>query len=448
MQIGLIEKIEQKEAEITVVGLGRVGLVTAVMFAHSGFQVQGVDIKPEILRIVSSGNSPFREAGIGQLVKKAVDSERLTVTDNTSLAAKNADVGVICVQTPLINNKAPNLLYIRKACEDFGQGLSKGKLVVVESTVPPGTTKELVAGMLEKKSGLKCGRDFWLAHCPERIWIGKAIAEFSQSPRIVGGYNPKSTEVAAKLYEKVTQGQILTADCTTAEVAKVAENTFRDVNIAFANELALICEKLDVDVMEVIQLANTHPRVTIHKPGCGVGGPCLAKDPYLLLHSVGKRDFESKLIEISRKLNDLMPDHTVELVADGLKRADKDIKTSKIVVLGTAYRGETSDCTNTPSEKIVRALMHTGAEVVVYDPYCDESFGARTAEELTSAVVEADCLVTVTDHLAFKALKLEEIKRLMNKRPVIVDGRRIVDHIEARNLGFIYLGIGSSHSQK
>jgi len=448
VQEEIVEKIEQKRAEITVVGLGRVGLLTAVMFAHSGFQVLGVDIKPEILKTVSSGNSPFKEAGIEQLIKKVVNNEKLEVIDDVPLAAKNADIGIICVQTPLTNDKTPNLSYIKKACEDLGQGLSKGKLVVVESTVPPRTTKELVARILEKRSGLKCGRDFWLAHCPERIWIGKAIEEFSQSPRIVGGYNPKSTEVALKLYEKVTHGQILTSDCTSAEVAKVAENTFRDVNIAFANELALICERLNVDVMDVIQLANTHPRVAIHKPGCGVGGPCLAKDPYLLIHSVDKGDFRSKLIETSRKLNDSMPEHTVELVADGLKKAGKDIKTSRIVVLGTAYRGETSDCTNTPSEKIVRALMQTGAEVVVYDPYCDESFGARRAEELTHAVAEADCLVTATDHLAFKTLQLEEIKLLMNKVPVIVDGRRIVDYNEARNLGFIYLGVGSARTQK
>lgn len=438
----LIKKIEQKKADITVVGLGRVGLITAAMFAHSGFQVLGVDIKPKILRIVSSGKSPFREAGIGQLVKKVVDNKRLEVTDDAPLAARNADVGVICVQTPLINDKEPNLLYIKKACEDLAEGLSKGKLTVVESTVPPGTTKELIAGILQEKSGLRCGKDFWLCHCPERIWVGKAIEEFSKSPRIVGGFDPKSTEIATKLYRMVTQGEILTTDCTSAEVSKAAENTFRDVNIAFANELALICEKLDVDVMDVIKLANSHPRVAIHKPGCGVGGPCLTKDPYLLLHSVTEKDFKSKLIEPSRELNDGMPEHTVELFTKVLKKTGKDVGNSRLVVLGVAYKGEVDDASNSPAESIIHKLMDLGANVVVYDPYCSESFGAKKAKNVIEAVEGADCIIIVTAHKIFRELELKRIQALMNINPIIVDGRRLIDPKEAKKQGFVYFGIG------
>lgn len=443
MKAELIEKIRGRTARLAVIGLGHVGLTTAAMFANAGFQTLGVDMKREIVEMVSSGKSYTREPGLDDLVRKAVKDRRLKATINTVQAMKEADIGIICVQTPITDDKEPNQTYLRKACEAIAQGLSKGKLVVIESTVPPGTTKNLVASIIESGSGLKCGEDFWLVHCPERMAIGKAVQDFVENVRIVGGYNPKSTEVAVELFKRVTNGEILTTNCTSAEIAKVAENTFRDVNIAFANELALICEQLGVNVMEVVRLANTHPRVNIHKPGCGVGGPCITKDSYLLLHPVRERGFKSKLIEPSRELNEYMPDHTVELLIKALKKAGKDVKTSKIVVLGVAYKGEVDDARNSPAERIVRQLIKLGAEIVVYDPYCEESFGTKRAVDIMDAVKRADCIMIVTDHKMFKELKLEKIKALMNENPAIVDGRRMVNPVKAKNQGFIYVGIGS-----
>jgi len=310
--------------------------------------------------------------------------------------------------------------------------------------VPPGTTKNLVARILEERSGLKCGEDFWLVNCPERIAPGKTIREFVENVRIVGGYNSESSEIAVKLFEAVTNREILTTDCTSAELAKLAENAFRDVNIAFANELALICEQIGADVIEVTKLANTHPRVNIHKPGCGVGGPCLPKDPYLLLHPVKEKNFKSGVIEPSRKLNDYMSKHTVEVVVKALRKLGKDVSESKVTVLGVAYKGEVDETRNSPAERIVRGLMDLGSEVVVYDPYCEESFGAGRAKNLHEAVRGADCIVIVTDHKMFRELKLGKIKALMNENPVLIDGRRIVHPIEAKNQGFMYLGIGYS----
>jgi len=439
----LTDKIRRRTARLVVVGLGHVGLITASVFADAGFQTIGVDIKREIVEMASSGKSHIREPGLDELFGRAVKDRRLKTTMNTEQAMKEADVGIVCVQTPITKNKKPNQTYIQKACEAIAQGLSKGKLVVVESTVSPGMTKNLVVSTLEKGSGLKCGEDFWLAHCPERIAIGNAIQDFAKNVRIVGGYNPESAEIAVELFRTVTKGEILTTDCTSAEIAKVAENTFRDVNIAFANELAMICEQLGVDVMEVIRLANTHPRVNIHKPGGGVGGPCLTKDPYLLLRPFGEKRYKSNLIEPSRELNEYMPDHTVELLVKALRKAGKDVKTSKIVILGVAYKGEVNDTRNSPAERIVHQLMKLGVEVVVYDPYCEESFGAKKAEDIMGAVKRADGILIVTDHRMFKDLELKKIKALMNKNPAIVDGRRIVNPMEARNQGFIYVGIGA-----
>jgi len=258
----------------------------------------------------------------------------------------------------------------------------------------------------------------------------------------VGGYDSKSAEIAASLFKKVTKGKIIVTDCLSAEMAKLAENSFRDVNIAFANELALICERMGVDVTEAIRLANTHPRVNVHKPSCGVGGPCIGKDHYLLLHSAEQIGFRSKMMKPSRKLNEYMTEHTIELVIYALKTTGKDVEKSKIAVLGTAYKGETDDATNSPSEKIVKKLMDSEANVMVYDPYCKESFGAQKARDVMEAVKGADCIVIATDHKIFAELKLEKIKTLMREKPAIVDGRRVVDPVKARMLGFTYYGIG------
>ena len=438
----LVDKIRKKRARLAVIGLGHVGLTIATLFANAGFQVQGADIKREIVEMISSGKSHIQEPRLNDLIGEAIKNGRLQATNNTVQAMKEADIGIVCVQTPLTDNREPNRTFLQKACEAIAQGLSKGKLVVIESTVSPGTTMSLVTSMLEKGSGLKCGEDFWLAHCPERIAIGNAVQDFVENVRIVGGYDPESTEVAVELFRTVTKGEILTTDCTSAEIAKVAENTFRDMNIAFANELALICEQLGADVMEVIRLSNTHPRVNIHKPGCGVGGPCLTKDPYLLLHPVTEKGFRSKLIAPSRELNNYMSEHTVGLLVKALRKAGKAVKTSKIAVLGVAYKGEVDDARNSPAERIVRQLMKLGAEIVVYDPYCEESFGTKKAVDIMGAVKRADCIMIVTDHKMFKELKLEKIKALMNENPVIVDGRRIVNPVKAETQGFIYVGIG------
>jgi UDP-N-acetyl-D-mannosaminuronic acid dehydrogenase len=438
----LIKKIRTTSASIAVIGLGRIGLPIAIILANTGYRVVGVDNKKGTVKAISSSQIRSREPDVEKLAKKAVETGKLKVTTNISEAVRSADVIIICVQTPLTQKTEPNLAYLRKACQAIAKNLSKGKLIIVESTVPPGTTKNLVAKILEKESKLKCGKDFWLAHCPERIAPSGAIQEFIKNARIVGGFNRESAEVAAELLRKVTNGVVLITDCMSAEVAKLAENTFRDVNIAFANELALICERVGVDVMEVVKIANTHPRVNIHQPGCGVGGPCLTKDPYLLLHPVKERGFISRVVLPSRKLNDDMPGHTVQLLVRALEEVGKHIKTSKIAVLGVAYKGQLDDASNSPAETIVRNLIGLGAEVVVHDPYCRETFGAKKAPNVIKAVKGKDCIVIATDHEPFKNLNLKGIMALMNEKPLIVDCRRIINAAEARKNGFLYIGTG------
>ena len=238
---------------MAIIGLGHVGLPTAVIFANAGFQVVGADLNKEIINAVSAGKSHIKEPKLTNLVKLAVKNGNLRVTNDSQQATKEADIVIISVQTPITKDLEPDQTFLIKACEAVAKELSKGKLVIIRSTVSPGTTENLVARIIEKGSGLKCGEDFWLAHCPERMAPGRAIKEFEENIIVVGGYNSESSEVAIELFKTVTKGEVKTADCICSEVTKLVENTFRDVNIALANEIALICEKIGTDVMEIIK---------------------------------------------------------------------------------------------------------------------------------------------------------------------------------------------------
>ncbi len=442
MKLKLIEKFRKRTAHIAVVGLGRVGLPTSAVFAGAGFNVIGVDVRGDVIQDVSRGRVRANEQGLEELLQRVVNSGRLRASTESVGVVAESDAVVVCVQTPIDDQRRPDLTYLKSACNEVAQGFSEGKLVIIVSTVPPGTMKNVVVKILEDKSGLKCGADFWLVYCPERITPGKILQEFATGDRIVGSFDKDSATVAAELLKTVTSGDLPITDCGSAEVAKLAENTFRDVNIAFANELALICESVGVDVIEAIRLANTHPRVRIHWPGCGVGGPCLTKDPYLLLHSKTSKHVGFGVVKASRELNDLMPTHTVKLVKAALKEIGKDVSNSRIAVLGVAYKGDTEDATNSPAEKMIHELIDLGATIAVYDPYCEETFGGEKVQNVAEAFIGSDCIVVAADHKMFRKLELKNLKAQMNEKPIIVDGKRVIDPNRAQETGFLYYGVG------
>jgi len=437
----LLEKnIENmKSWRLIVLGSGYVGLTTAALFATVGYNVTAVDMNKEIVKNVNGGISPINEPGLQELISHTVQSGKLKATVNSDLTLNQGDTILISVQTPVGKNKKANLSFLMKALESVGKNLKKRMLIAICSTLPPGTMKKEVKPLLESLSGLKVDTDFYLAYVPERIAPGKALQEFIESPRLVGGIGPNSTKIAAELFGNVCK-TVIETDATTAEIAKTAENTFRDVNIAFANQLALICEQHGADITKVIKLANTHPRVNIHTSGPGVGGPCLTKDPYLLTHQSKPEDYD--LIYTARKINDNMPTHIVNLTIQALKKAGKDVKNSKITILGTAYKANIDDSRFSPSESIIQKIKELDATSIVYDPYCTNTFGAKKATSLHESIEGADCLIIATDHTEFKNLNLTIMKQLMNDKPAIVDGRRILNPHEAEDLGFIYYGVG------
>jgi len=423
---------------LCIFGLGYVGLPTATIFASKGFKVIGVDVSAEKVEAVNRGVSYLREPGLEELLREAVASGRLRATTDADEALDLCDVVLIDVPTPVRDGVA-DLSYVVDVLGKVSRRLRKGILVVIESTVPPGATAGVARRILEEGSGMRVEEDFFLAHAPERIAPGRAIEELMNVPRVVGGIGPRSTEAASALYSRVNPN-ILRTDATTAEFVKLAENAYRDLNIAFANLLALIAEAIGVDAYEAIRLANTHPRVKILQPGAGVGGPCLTKDPYMLA-SLLPDFWGAELIRLARRINDYMPRHLVEIAEKAASIEGFGLRDSKILVLGAAYKGGVDDTRESPARIVVRGLIDKGARVIVHDPYTRESFGTEYSDDLYVAAKGTDMALVVTDHPEFRKIDLKRLGSVM-RRQVLVDGRRVFDPYEAYRLGFKYYGIG------
>lgn len=304
-----------------------------------------------------------------------------------------------------------DLTAVKETCETISKGLKKDDLVIVESTVPQGACDNTVIPILEE-SGLKAGKDFSVAYTPERAIPNNTIYEMTYNARIIGGFDDESTDRAAELYQNITEGKIIKVkNLITAETVKLIENTYRDVNIALSNEIAMICEGLDVDPMEAIETANHHPRVNLHKPGPGVGGHCLAIDPYFLVETAEERGIKAPLISMARSTNEGMPNYVTKLVLDCFNEIKKDINGSQIGVLGVAYKGNVPDARETPSKPLINILKEKGAEIHANDPHTSadiiKSLGAKPAA--LEKVLNCDCLVLVTDHDEYKEIKPEMI---------------------------------------
>jgi UDP-N-acetyl-D-mannosaminuronic acid dehydrogenase len=428
---------------VSIIGLGYVGLPTATLFASKGLKIVGVDTNASKVEAVNNGRCYLREPGLAELLRDAVSKGSLRATTDAVKAVRESNAVIIAVSTP-VKNGVTDLSYLRDALESVKKGLHRGLLVIIESTVPPRTTVSLAKPLLEE-SGLSVEKDFYLAHVPERIAPGRAIEELLNMPRVVGGVGPRSTEKALELYGKVSP-KVYPTDATTAEFVKLIENTYRDLNIAYANILAIMAEKLGIDVYEAIKLANTHQRVNIHMPGAGVGGPCLTKDPYMLT-SIAPEFWGTEIIKLARRINDYMPKHTVNIVEKALTDAGLSMKDARVAVLGAAYKGGVDDVRESPAKHIVKELLNRGAKIIIYDPYTDECFEAERALSLEDAVKDVDIILIVTDHPEFKNLDLNVVGNLVRHR-IIVDGRRIIDPYQAIKYGFRYYGIGYGRAFK
>lgn len=429
-----------KNAEVTVAvyGLGKMGLPLAAIFAEKGAQVIGVDINESIVKSVNKGiNHIKEEPRLDVLVRENVRRGRLKATTDAVKAAKKSDVMIIAVPT-LVTNRKPDLSAVKSVATNISKGVEKGDIVITECTMPPGSTDKLIP--ILEKSGLKCGKDFGIAHCPERIMTGTAIRDITgHCPKIVGAIDEKTKEAVEGIYAVInSKGITPLSNIKTAECTKVFETIFRHVNISLANELALLSEKLGVDVMEIFEAAAVHPYFLLHKPGCGVGGHCIPLYPYFVMNK------NTKLIRVATQINDSMPKHTVNLVVEALGEVGKQVEGSNILILGLTFRGNVKEFMKTPAKPIIDELKQMGANMFAYDPLCNEQDARKFDVHLRDNFNGMDCAVIVADHKEFYDLDWERIKSKMRTR-VIVDGRQVVDPKKMKELGFVYRGIGRAH---
>jgi UDP-N-acetyl-D-mannosaminuronic acid dehydrogenase len=439
----LRERIRARKADIVVLGLGHVGLPTALVFARAGFNVKGVDNDLRKLEILKGGASSMREPGVQETLKECLHNGRLEVGSDGSDWIRNSSFVIVCVPTP-VENAAPDLRSFEAAFGVIAACAHAELMIMIESTLPPSTTSKVVAPEL-CRLGYKIDEEVFLAYCPERLAPMQALSEFVSNTRIVGGVGPKSGVIAAELYGTVCK-DVLVTDSLTAELAKVSENTFRDLNIAYANLLAFITEDLGGDVDQVIRLANTHPRVSIHRPGLGVGGPCLPKDPYMLIHNI-PADL-GMLIKVARRLNDRVPSAVVDLLARSLTAKGVAIGDAKVAVLGVAYKADMENATNSPAKPVVQELLARGARVSTFDPYSLETFGAHRSSSIEQALHDVDCIVIVTPHSDFKSITPNLIRRLARPKCIVFDGPRMLDPVKLEEHGLIYLGTGYRRKER
>jgi UDP-N-acetyl-D-mannosaminuronic acid dehydrogenase len=362
------------------------------------------------------------------LVETAVRSGNFEVCSHP----KPCDVFIVAVPTPITSDKKADLSFVKMAAESIVSVLQPGNLVVLESTSPPGTTKEVLIPILAQ-SGLKLGEELFVAYCPERVLPGRIIEEIVNNNRIIGGIDRKSAEKAKQLYSSFVKGNIFLTDATTAEMVKLMENTFRDVNIALANELANICEELGINVWEAIELANKHPRINYHKPGPGVGGHCIPIDPWFIVEKFPEK---TQLIRQSREINDRQPQHVFDLIA----RMTSGIPSPKIAILGVSYKGNVDDVRESPAEILIGLLKDQGYTIAVHDPYVEE-FEEKLVS-LKEALSGADCAVLVTDHDQFSDLNPINLGSLMRHKQIL-DTRNIIDVTAWRNAGFQIVILGN-----
>lgn len=433
----LKNRIKTKEAKVAVVGLGYVGTPVAALFADAGFDVLGLDIQEEKIKKINKGINPIegKEPGLMELVEKVVQKGKLRASSDYA-ELKDIDLITISVETPVDDEtKVPHYVALRSAAESIGKNMKKGTMVIVESTIAPRTMEDIVRPVLEESSGMKLNEGFFLANCPERVMPGKLLHNIRGCDRVIGAFSDESGEVVREFYNHIVKAHLDVTDPLTAEIVKTAENTYRDVQIAFANELALVCEALGANFWKVRELVNKSPGRNVHYAGAGVGGHCIPKDSWLLISPL-KGKLETKIIPDARSINDSMPFHVAELLKEGITVTGKGMEGSKIAVLGYAYLPNSDDTRNSPSIPLVGELRNIGAEVKIHDPYVE-----KYRVDLRKVVEDADAVVVMVAHDEYLDLDWEKVKKLMSGN-LLVDGRNVLGKEKATGFGFAYKAVG------
>ena len=424
---------------VTIVGLGYVGLPAACLCAEKGCKVYGLDIDKNKVDLINKNQSPVDDNYIIGKLKNL--KNKIYATNIPKECVPNSNVVIVCVPTPIDRNNSPDLTALMESVSAISKFIKQGALLVIESTIYPGTIEEIVLPILKKERFDAYKDDILVAHCPERIDPGNKKWTIENLPRVVGGITREATKKAAEFYREIIDADVIElSSVKAAEATKIMENAFRDINIAFVNEMAQSFDKAGIDISEVIRGASTKPFAFMpHYPGAGVGGHCIPVDPYYLIEKAKQIGFNHKFLSLAREINNSMPHYTIELLENELKKLKKTIKSAKVGILGLSYKANVDDVRESPSFEIISILKSKEADVFVFDPHVKNGFNVKNLDELLN---KSDYIILATDHDEFKNIDLSHLKK--HKILVVIDGKNCLDKEKIKSMGILYHGIGRS----
>ena len=441
------ECIDTKSLKIGVVGVGRIGLPTALCFANSGFETVGIDINQKLVNMINSGDYPLKdEPEFDKIFFDVIKNKKFSATTDIKEAIHSCDVVLLSLPTPMNSKNIPDYTALLTVGKSLNNLLSNGQLVIVESTVEPGFIEnDLLISIEGENKTLKAGVDFHLAVCPETANPGEIMKDFQKLPRLVGSIDEKISPIVSALYTFVFGVELIQMpNCKTANAVKLTTNVFRDINIAFVNELALLFEKLGIYTFTVIEAAKRKYNFQPHFPGPGVGGPCLPVNSYQYLNSSKKIDTNFlKIVQDARKINESMPQHVIKLLEDAFSESKDSLENSTVTILGISYKPNVHDVQIPPSETIIKLLKEKNVNIKIFDPYfiSEEVFGQKTENSISEAITGSDAILIVTAHNEFNNLSYEILSSSMNK-PILVDCTGKIDPQNIKSESIIFRGIG------
>ena len=438
--------LASKSLKIGVVGIGRIGLPTALCFANSGFETIGIDINTELVSKINSGDYPLKdEPEFDKIFENVHSQKKFVATTDISKTVPKCDIIILSLPTPIDSKNIPDYTAFSYVGKNLNKLLANGQIVIVESTVEPGFIENELLQIIEGENHtLKSGMDFHLAVCPETANPGEIMKDFKNLPRLIGSIDEKISSVVSQIYAHVFGVElIIMPNCKTANAVKLTTNVFRDVNIAFVNELAVLFEKLGIDTYTVIEAAKRKYNFQPHFPGPGVGGPCLPANSYQYINSSKKIDDDFlKIVKHARKINEKMPNHVVNLLSNALSESNVVLNDSTITILGISYKPNVHDIQTAPSQEIIKILLEKNAKIKIFDPYfTSQAFGLITEKSIDNAISESDAVILITGHKEFQNLDLKKFVSTM-KNPTLIDCTGLVNPIDAKKNGIIFRGIG------
>ena len=438
------ESLNSQTLRVCVIGIGRIGLPTALSFAKSGLQTIGLDINETLVEKINSDIFPLKdEPGYEEIFHDVIQNQKFSATTKIEDAVPSSDLILLSLPTPMDENNIPDYTALKNVGSKLSDILSPNSLVIVESTIEPGFIEDEMISLISTSGKLKINENFFIGVCPENANPGEILHDFTNLPRLVGGINQNITKIIKLIYNFVFAVELVEMpNCKTANAVKLTTNVFRDINIAFVSELALMFEKLGIDINTVLEAAKKKYNFQVHYPGSGVGGPCLPINSYQLLNTARRTNSTLNIIESGRKINEKMPEHVVKLTLDAFQQCKKTIKESTILILGVSYKPNVKDIQLTPAEIIIKKIQELGANVRIYDPYFknNDVFGIRSEPNLDDVLSKVNATILVTGHDEFRQLDPSLFSQTIDK--ILIDTRGIIDPTIANDFNLVFRGLG------